>query len=71
MHGVTSHGVRFDFNSDASGDCIITDADGRVMRVPCEALKRLVARWVRDARISALEAATTDEILGMPGALTS
>jgi hypothetical protein len=52
-------------NGDLSGDVIIRDRHGREVEIPGAAMLEFVAHYVRRERISKLEQATTDEILGL------
>ena len=62
-----SHGkVTFNYNSDLSGDIIISTAlRYNELQVPGEALLAFVAEYVRRQRIGALEDASASEILGV------
>ena len=62
-----SHGkVTFNYNSDLSGDVIISTAlRHNELHVPGTALLAFVANYVRRQRIGALEDASENEILGV------
>lgn len=61
--------VRAHFNSDLSGDVILEDHRGlgiESIRVPGEFVLAFVAEYVRREKITRLEGAGTDELLGLP-----
>ncbi len=56
----------FRYNSDLSGDVEVEDYSGARVRIPGRALLEFVARYVAQERISELEQASVEEILGLP-----
>ena len=62
-----SHGrINFNYNSDLSGDVIISTAlRHNELHVPGEALLAFMANYVRQQRIGVLEDASNSEILGV------
>ena len=78
MHRYESSGVQFHYNGDYSGDVVMTVPASAVaepvsapgcgeptveVSIPFEALRMLVAEYVRSRQISRLEIATASEIL--------
>lgn len=55
MH--TFHGSKaiICYNSDMSGDCVITDDNGQSVEVPCEDILRFVGEHIKSNMISAIE----------------
>jgi len=64
-HSITGpHGTKFFYNSDCSGSVELHSGAKR-MWVPTEDLVAFVGELVRARRISELEQATADELVGM------
>lgn len=64
MQTTNGKAVRFFHNGDFSGDVVIVRADTEEqMQVPFADLKALVAAWVVQTRIAALEQMTDDQVL--------
>lgn len=55
----------FLFNSDLSGDVVITRNGNQSLHVPGEHLLSFVANYVRDTKIGELEQMNDNEILGI------
>jgi hypothetical protein len=71
MHTFTRGNVRIHYNSDFSGDAVVTVAGSDTeMEVPCSALLAFAAEAVRRERISAIEDEEPHELLGLPKALS-
>lgn len=67
MHTLECDLTRFHHNGDFSGDVIIHRKEfGDEFTVPFSDLKALVATYVRNARIAALEYADDDDVLSAP-----
>jgi len=54
----------FNYSSDASGDVIIETDDGSI-RVPCNDVLEFVAELVRMSKISRIEDASVEQLLGL------
>lgn len=66
MHTLHGKMVHLHFNGDFSGDVIVMHkGTGQEMHVPFEDFKLLVAHCVMMQKISKLEQASPDEILGL------
>jgi hypothetical protein len=66
MHTTKIGNYTFIHNGDYSGNTrIVNGLTHEEMEVPFDALKGLVAEYVRDERISKLEQAEDDELLGL------
>jgi hypothetical protein len=66
MHTTQGKKVIFLHNGDYSGDVkIVVRATGQEIEVPFTDLKRLIADYVMSEKISRLEQAKHDEILGI------
>ncbi len=64
MHSTFIDWFIFKHNGDYSGDVTIAHkGTGAQISIPCDVLKRFIANWVREERISELEYTTPDEIL--------
>lgn len=71
MHTFQSCQVRIHYNSDLSGNVKISTVDHVVgaqvyVEIPGQVLVEFVAEYVRRAKISALESASDEELLGLP-----
>lgn len=65
MHTTEIDDAVFNHNGDYSGNVRITDENGNVCEVSFDALKGFVAEYVRQEKISKLENAWYDEVLGL------
>jgi hypothetical protein len=67
MQQTRKHGVyTFEYEPDLFGSVKITNSDGKQFYVMASALLAFMAGVVREQKIAKLEAATTNEILGLP-----
>lgn len=65
MHTTAIGHVTFYHNGDFSGDVeIVTKSDGLV-RVPYEVLKAFIAESIRTQKITQIEQASDDDLLGL------
>lgn len=65
MHHLTCGQTGFNFNSDLSGDVVITKPDGSKLEVPGRDLVDFVAEQVRRARIAEVEEMSALRLLGL------
>lgn len=65
MHTATCGKTNFNFNSDLSGDVVITNDAGTTIMVPGGDLVAFVAEYVRQQRIAEIENMTALEVLDL------
>jgi hypothetical protein len=65
MHTTEINDTTFIHHGSYEGDVILRRQNEELL-VPFDDLKEFIARYVADARISRLENASADEVLGIP-----
>lgn len=63
MHTTEFDGVNFHHDGDFTGEVVIHDGRGWVVKVPAAAIKAFVAAWKRQVMISAIEDMTDDDAI--------
>lgn len=62
MHSLFTGKTTFNYHGDFSGEVLI-HRDGLEISIPFEDIRALVAEYLRDTRIAALEQATPQELV--------
>lgn len=65
MHALHHNGYTLHYNSDFSGEVILSDNTDKQFKIEGESLLHFIAQWIVIQKITALEEMDTNQILGI------